>query len=242
MNRNPKPILPEIAIERLTHNLRNLSSYCRPGFISVDDVARDGLTVWTLDAFAGSYKLCWWPSRELLSEIDKDVLVLAFRERVRPILPIWKAFEQVDRRLTKLRLKLRVGNLISRARALLPSESELNKVVRRAIAGNAQTQCSLRDMVLDAQKLDELLRTDRRLVIQRCMAQPLVYWIYHIGHPMAKDLDYMVRRFSTAEEFKAWLRRENTRERVRRHRLRKKTSLKGVTPIQPLHEGKASLQ
>jgi hypothetical protein len=193
------------AIERLERNLEKLSSYCRPGSISsIDDVARDGLTVWTLDAFDDSYKLCWWPSRELLNEIHDDVYLLAVSERVRPIWPVWKAFEQVDRRLTKLRLKLRVGNLISRARDLLPDESELNKIVRLATAGTAQAQCSLRDMVLDAQKLDALLRAERRMVIHRCMAQPLVFWIKTIGDPMAKDLDYMVPGFWSNEKFKAW--------------------------------------
>jgi hypothetical protein len=178
MKRKPNPIL----LERLTRNLENLSSYCRPGFIPVDDVARDGLTVWTLDAFDSSHMLCWWPSRELLSEIENDVLVLSFFQGLRLKMPIWKAFERVDRRLTKLRLKLRVGNLISRALDLLSDESVLAKAQTGVKAGNAQAQCLLRDMVLDAQKFDELLRPDRRMVIHRCMAQPLVYWIYNIDH------------------------------------------------------------
>ena len=231
MKRKLSPIqLP--VIERLKRNLEKLSSYCKPGFISsVDDVAKDGLTVWTLDAFADSYELCWWPSRELLCEIEKDVSFLALSERVRRILPVWKAFEQVDRRWTKLRLKLRVGNLIKHARDLLRDESELTKIVRLAIAGKLQGQCSLRDMVLDPQKLDALLKADRRMVIERCMAQPLVFWISHTGHPMAKDLDYQVSGFWTNENFKAWQRRDKTRERVRRHRLNKKTSSKSVTPV-----------
>ena len=72
--------------------------------------------------------------------------VLAERGRSQTDFSGWKAIEQLDKRLTKLRLKLRVDNLIGRARAVLaklPRESELNKVVRLAIAGNIQAHCSV---------------------------------------------------------------------------------------------------
>lgn len=232
MKRKLKPILPAIAIarERLARNLKSLSSYCSPEFTPKDDVARDVWDVWLSGGTFGSNKLGWWPPAKLLFEIEYDVIVLAWPKRAMCPSTIWKAFERVDRQFTKLRLKLRVGNLISRARDLLPGESELNKVVRLAIAGNAQAQCSLRDMVLDAQKLDELLRADRRLVILRCMAQPLAWWTINIDHPMAKDLHWIVGFSPTVEEDKVRRRREKTRERVQRHRLTKKTSLKSVTP------------
>jgi hypothetical protein len=218
----------------LERNLENLSFYCSsPEFISsIDNVAWKRLMVLESRGISGSRKLGYWPSHELLQEIQDDVLVLSGRKSFRQIFPVWKAFEQVDRRVKKLRLKLRVDNLISRARALLPpSESELNKVVRLAITGNAQTQCSYRDMVLDPKKLAESLRADRQMERQRCMAQPLARWTVDIGHPMAKDFHYVAGISYTPEQVQAaWLRLRQ-RMRVRRHRLRKKTSLKSVTPI-----------
>ena len=91
--------------ERLERNLESLESYCKPGVIP-----DDGL-------FAGSSELGYWPSRELLDEIARDVLLLAFLERKRPFLPVWKAFEQVDKRMKKLQLTSRVNDLIRRALA-----------------------------------------------------------------------------------------------------------------------------
>jgi hypothetical protein len=219
------------AKERLERNLESLSCYCRPGTEPEEDVARDGWADGLLRGISGSYKRGCWPSRELLREIENDVLVLALRTRKNPISPVWKAFEQVDKRMPKLRLKLRVENLIRRARDILSGESVLGKTLREAWAGNAQAQCSLRDMVLDTQKLAELLQADRQMVIQRCRAQPLVCWVIEIGHPMAKDLNNIVELFGTVEEMKAEQRREKARERVRRHRLGKKTSPKSVTPV-----------
>jgi hypothetical protein len=222
----PELLAARQAKERLARNLKNLSSYCSPESIPKDDVARDVWRVELLGRMFGSNKLGWWPSGKLLWEIEYDVVVLAWPQRAMFPSTIWKAFERVDRQFTKLRLKLRVGNLISRARDLLPGESELNKVVRLAIAGNAQAQCSLRDMVLDAQKLDELLRADRQMVILRCMAQPLAWWTIDIDHPMAKDLHWIVGFSPTVEEDKVRRRREKTRERVQRHRLAKKNIFK----------------
>jgi hypothetical protein len=247
VKRNPNPILA--AKERLARNLKHLSSYCRAGSVSslgaglyrrlnihrdrdaLDWILRSSPDFDKLGWCSDFDKLGWWPSTGLLREIQNDVLFLAERERVGLIFPTWKAFEQVDKRLTKLQLKKRVDNLIGRARDVLADESVLGKAVTRAKAGNAQDQCLLRDMVLDAQKLEELLQADRQMVIQRCMAQPLLCWAITIGHSMVKDLPYMAESFSTVEEFQASHRRARRRESVRRHRLGKKNLSKSVTPF-----------
>jgi hypothetical protein len=187
MKRKPNPILLPV-IERLERNLENLSFYCSPGFMPPrDGVAINNLVAHIMRGVSGSRELGYWPSHELLQQIQDDVTVLAERGRVRQIYPVWKAFEQVDRRLTKLRLKLRVGNLISRARAMLPAESELNKVVRLAIAGDIQARCSLGDMIMKTEKLAELLQADQQMERQRCWAKPVAEWTVRIEHPMAKD-------------------------------------------------------
>jgi hypothetical protein len=225
------PILLPV-IERLERNLENLSFCCSPGPISEDDdAARDVLKAGLLRGISGSSKLGWWPSRELLQEIEFDVLVLSGRKSLRTIFPAWKAFEQVNKRMPELRLKLRVGNLIRRARKLLSSESELDKVVRLAIAGTAQAQCFYRDKVLiDPQKLAELLRAALQLEKQRCMAQPLLRWLVGEGHPQAKDLQPLIAEFCpTVEQYKVWRRREKTRSRVQRHRSGQKNSPESVT-------------
>jgi hypothetical protein len=213
---------------RLERNLENLSCYCHPGRMPKDDLATDG-EAWRLSDMAGSYQFGCWPSRALLTAIERDVLILA--ERKRAIFPVWKAFEQVDKRLKGLRLKSRVNDLISRARKLLPGRSELSKLVRLAIAGKAQDQCAYRDMVLDPQKLAELLRVHEQVMIRRDRAQPLVYWTLDIEHPFAKDWGYIEKLRPTVEEVKAWQRSEGKRKRARRHRSGKKFAAKNVTRI-----------
>lgn len=172
-----------------------------------------------LRGLSGSHEAGYWPSYELLREIHDDVRELAEQGRVRQIFPIWKAFLQVDRRLKKLRLKLHVEGLITRARAMLPpAESEADKVVRLLKAGNAQAQCSLRDMATKPQKLDKLLQEDRQVEIQWRMALPLAEWIVGIGHPMAKDFVYIAGFDPPDREFR---RRIFQSARVRRHRSKK---------------------
>lgn len=213
--------------ERLKRNLESLASYCQPGVTPPDDVARDGWAAAVLRIF-DSKKFGCWPRRVLLREIEHDVLVLALLERRKPLFPVWKAFEQVDKRMKKLRLKSHVYDLICRARAVLPQESLLNKRLREAIAGDAQARCLLRDLGQEPQKLVELLRDDRQMVIQRCMAMPLVEWLIDIMHPMAKDFHNIVELLSTVEEVKALRQRDKTRERVQLYRL-KKSRRKSVT-------------
>ena len=173
----------------------------------------------------GSDELGFWPSYELLGEIEDDVTVLAERGRIRQIHPVWKAFEQLDKRLTKLRLKLRVDNLIGRARdvlAKLPRESELNKVVRLAIAGDIQARCSLGDMVMKTEKLGELLQADRQMESRRFMAQPVAKWTVCLGHPMAKDFVCIAGFDPPGQDTRDFQRRILQWDRVRRHRLAKK--------------------
>jgi hypothetical protein len=226
-------VKPELlqAKERLARNLSHLSYYCRRGSLPLDDAWSD----WRLHrSLVDSYKLgllgCW-PTREFLAEIERDVIVLAGSERKKPIFPVWKAFLQVNKRTPKLKLKARVDQLIARARDLLPAESELNKVVRLAIAGKAQAQCSYQEKVLlDPQKLAKLLQADRQLVKQREMAESLMHWTIDIGHPCAGDWGYIEKLHPTVEEFKGWQRLTKRRESVRRHRSGKKFSLKSVSP------------
>jgi hypothetical protein len=221
---------------RLELNLDHLESYCRPEFIkSWDDFEKVCLVALTLRGVGPHElnKLGDWPSRELLKEIEDDVLVLAQceHERVKRIFPVWKAFERVDKSAKRLRLKSRVNDLIRRAQRLLPDESVLAKAVTEAKAGNAQARCSLGDMVMKTEKLAELLQADRQMMIRRCLAVPLVCWAIGLGHPMAKNFGSLAEFIQTPEEYKTEEQRTKNRERVRRHRSRlKKSRLKSVTP------------
>ena len=224
------PILLPV-IERLERNLEDLSFYCAPPGVGtrVKGTAASRLVAWMmLRGIYGPDELGFWPSHDALREIQADVIFLAERGRVRQIFPEWKAFEQVDRRWTKLRLKLRVGNLISRARAMLPGESELSKVVRLTIAGNTKARCLLGDMIMNTEKLAELLKAERQMERKRCMAQPLARWTVSIEHPMAKDFVYIAGfepiDIDLHRRFLQW-------DRVRCHRLNKKISLKSVAPV-----------
>jgi hypothetical protein len=227
------------AIERLERNLENLSYFCKPRFIPVGGWASGwanpfitSLLFSLSSGIYGSWEFGYWPSHELLREIEDDVTVLAHRGHVREIAPVWKAFERLDRRLTKLLLKSRVDNLISRARAMLQtSESELNKVVREAKAGTAQARFSSGDMVMKPCKLDELLQADWQMASQRTMAQPVARWTVTIGHPMRKYFVSIAGRDLPWEDWREELRRLKQSERTRRCRLAKKTSSKSVTPF-----------
>jgi hypothetical protein len=200
-------VKPELlrAKERLARNLIHLGSYCRPG------VNTGGLPS--------------LPSREFLAEIQNDVLVLARRDRQKPMRPVWKAFLLVDRRHTRLLLKDCVDNLIARARKLLSVESQLAKALTNAKAGNAQARREYLDLVLDAQKLGEAVVADREQVIQWCKAQDLVRWALTIRHPFAKDLHWIAKFLPTEQA----VRREKRRKSVRRSRSRKEISPDLVT-------------
>ena len=122
----------ECAKERLERNLKSPASYCqRPAdpLAKIHEEAEDPIGEWL------ERRRVLWPSRELLQEIDDDVIVLAVAGRKKPILPVWKAYEQVDRRMRKLRLKSRLNDLIRRARARVPGESELGLAPRSYLCG-----------------------------------------------------------------------------------------------------------
>ena len=222
--------------ERLERNLAKLESYCRPVPVPVEDIIavakdvipvndpeRDSVVARIRHGLLSDGDLCYWPTTELLCEMNDDAIVLADQWRVRLIFPFWETFCRLDKQVKKLRLKKCVDDLIGRARNLLPGESELSKVLRLGIEGNAQDQCAYRDIVLDQQKLAELIRDDRQIVVEQHMAFPLVFWACTLGHPFAKDLGRFGKFFPTNEEIKARQRREKTRVRVllhrRRHRL-----------------------
>jgi len=220
------------AKERLGRNLENLASYCHPpldGMAKVDPTSDDPLGEW-LDKIR-----VLWPSRELLEQIDSDVIVLATFDRKKPILPVWKAFEQVDKRMKKLRLKSRLNDLIRGACAILAGESELGKAARDLEAGEAKAKLLVADILLGTRSLGELLDEDRLRQSRRAKAVPLVEWVIAIGHPMAKDLGAVVAFFvqdtAAIEKQKILRRREKTRERVRLSRLKQKESRReSVTP------------
>jgi hypothetical protein len=230
MKRKPNPILP--VIERLERNLEILQFYCSPGVLPGVVAANPFMISSILRGIFGSHELGYWPSYELLREIEDDVTVLAERGRVRQIFPCWKAFEQLDKRLTKLRLKLRVDNLIGRASKLLSDESQLAKALAVATTGNALAQRSLNAASgpesisaaakTAAQKHYELLQAHGQMERQRCMAQPVATWTVSIGHPMAKDFVCIAGFDPPGQDWRDSHRRILLWDRVRRHRLAKK--------------------
>jgi hypothetical protein len=87
-------------------------------------------------------------------------------------------------------------------------------------------------MIMNTEKLAELLKAERQMERKRCMAQPLARWTVSIGHPMAKDFVYIAGFEPTDLDWhRRWHRRIMQWDRVRRHRLAQKASLKSVTPI-----------
>ena len=186
----------------------------------IDEEAEDPIGEWL------EKRRVLWPSRELLREIDDDVIVLAVAGRKKPILPLWKAYEQVDRRMRKLRLKSRLNDLIRRAGERVAGESELDRAARELEAGNARGQCLVRDILGGTRSLRELLDDDRQRTLQKAKSYPLVEWLIVNGHPMAKDFGPVVEHFvidaAVVKERKLLERREKQRARTRRHR-RKKT-------------------
>jgi len=167
-----------------------------------------------------------WPGREFLWDIEQNVLVLAKHERARQLVPAWRAFKIVDKRVRALRLVQRVDNLAKRAMERLKDagESELAKMARNP--DDVATQCFVRDLALQKKNLAELVSEYRRCIRQRVEAWPLVEWLIEISHPTVRDFDDRTRftydGFQEAlEELKVSRRRVKQRERVRRHRLGK---------------------
>jgi hypothetical protein len=103
--RNAARIMAQGGKKRLEHNLLALASYCRP----VDKVpidVPDDVDLQPDDPLSNCIVL--WPSRDLLLQVQDDALVLALLERKPPIIPVWRAFEQVNKRAPTLRLVRRV--------------------------------------------------------------------------------------------------------------------------------------
>jgi len=168
-----------------------------------------------------------WPGREFLWDIERNVLVLASYERARQIVPKWKAFKIVDKRVPALRLVQRVDNLARRAMERLKDvgESELAKMAWDP--NSVATRCFLHDLVLQKKNLAKLLAEYRGCLRPRIEGCPLVEWLIEISHPMVRDFDdrtsFISDGFQLAlEKLKLSRRRKKQRERVRRHRLRKK--------------------
>jgi len=174
----------EAAKERLERNLKSLEAYCQPpvdGQAEIDEQAENPIGEWQ------KKQRVLWPSHELLRQIDDDVIELAIAGRKKPILPIWKAFEQADRRMRKFRLKLRLEALIRRAGERVTGESELAKAARELEAGNAGAQCLVRDILCETRSLRRLLEDDHWRIVQKAKSYPLLEWLIVLGHPMAKD-------------------------------------------------------
>lgn len=218
------------AKERLQHNLLALASYCH----SVDEVPIDVGDDFLFDPDDPLINcIVVWPSRDLLLQVQDDVLVLALLERKSPIIPVWRAFEQVNKRAPTLRLVRRVNDLISRAIERLDEtpQSELGKAAWDVKRGSAQSQCLLRDIAMGTRDLLEMLMADHRVMARGMMAGPLVRWAINIGHPMAKAFDdFLVEIYNEARlELELSRNREKGRERVRRYRLRQNFCRKSIT-------------
>jgi hypothetical protein len=212
----------DAAKERLERNLKSLASYCqRPAdrLAKIDKEAEDPIGEWL------KKRRVLWPSLELLREIDDDVIVLAVAERKKPILPVWKAYEQVDSRMRKLRLKSRLNDLIRRARERVAGESELGRAARELEAGNARGQCFVRNILCGTRSLSQLLDDDRQRTVQKAKSYPLVEWLMVNGHPMAKDFGPAAEHFvidaGVVKERKLLEQRRKQRARTRRHRAQK---------------------
>ena len=163
-----------------------------------------------------------WPSHELLRQIDDDVIELAIAGRKKPILPVWKAYEDVDRRMRKLRLKSRLNDLIRRARERVAGESELGRAAWELEAGNARRQCLVRDILCGKRSLRRLLEDHQWRTVQKAKSYPLLEWLMVNGHSMAKDFGPVAEHFAVddavVKERKLLEQREKGRARIRRHR------------------------
>jgi hypothetical protein len=175
-----------------------------------------------------------WPGREFLWDIEHNVLVLAKHERARQLVPAWRAFKIVDKRVRALRLVQRVDNLAKRAMERLKDagESELAKMARNP--DDVATQCFVRDLAGQKKNLAKVVSEYRRCIRSRIEAWPLVEWLIEISHPTVRCFDDRTSLMSDGfqvglEELKRSRRRVKSGERVRQHRLRKKGRQKIVT-------------
>jgi hypothetical protein len=91
-------------------------------------------------------KVMLWPSGELLQSLEDGVRFFTAEERKAPL--SWKTFQRLDKRLPKLRLVLRVDNLVKRARGRLKEAGQpaLSELKRQAQRGDEDAQRLLRDI------------------------------------------------------------------------------------------------
>ena len=75
----------------------------------------------------------FWPPPELLKSIEDAVMHLVTTDRKKPPSPAWKALKLLNRRMSSLRLTLRLDNVVKHARELLEKigESPLQKLARQ---------------------------------------------------------------------------------------------------------------
>jgi hypothetical protein len=203
--------------ERLSRSLEELKYFC-----AEPDEPR---TIGERKYFA------FWPSDSFIMSLQKSVMCLIASDRINRPWPIWKAFMLLDTRMPSLRLVLRVNNLVKRAAEKLAQaggESVLSKAAREARAGVSEAQNLLRNIALQKQSLTDLLQDHDAHTKLWSDAWPLVNWLIFIGHP---DVENLVKPHRAAvsvavdhrrmlQERKEKLRRELTRERVRRHRAK----------------------
>jgi hypothetical protein len=100
-----------------------------------------------------------WPSTELLQSIESGVLALVGPARKNGSSRSWKKFERLNRRMTKLRLVLRVDNLVQHAHSRLKEagESALNKLQRYCNSDDAKK------LLADIERLSADLRNAKTI-------------------------------------------------------------------------------
>jgi hypothetical protein len=87
-----------------------------------------------------------WPSSELLQSLENSVKLLTAEERKAPL--SWRAFQRLDKRKPRLRLVLRLDNLVKRARGRFEEAGQplLSKLKRQADRGDKDARKLLRDI------------------------------------------------------------------------------------------------
>src|SRR5262249_4282828 len=99
--------------ERLVLYLQHLKNYCKPQYTR-------------------------WPDFDFLLSLKNSVMLLIETQRKKPPSPTWKAFQILNKRMSSLRLVLRVDNLVKRARDRLAEagESAMTKLRQQAGRGD----------------------------------------------------------------------------------------------------------
>jgi hypothetical protein len=87
-----------------------------------------------------------WPSSELLQSLEDGIKLLVAEQRKKPL--SWKTFQRLDKRMPRLRLALRVDNLVKRARDRFEEAGQpaLSELKRQAERGDEGARNLLRDI------------------------------------------------------------------------------------------------